>query len=861
MTDPVRFGRYTLLKRLAVGGMAELFLAKQQGPGRFERLLVIKRILPHLAEDPTFTQMFLDEAALAAQLNHPYIAQVYDFGEEQSSYFIAMELVKGPDLRSLIMACKKVNKPPPVDIAMRLVTQALAALDYAHHAVDSNGQPFHLVHRDVSPQNILVSFDGMVKLVDFGVAKAASSIHQTEAGQVKGKYSYLAPEQLSRLQLDGRCDLYAAGLVLYELLTLQKAIEGEGPETIANAMEARIQPINKLRPDLPTGLVEVLSKALRKDRDQRFTDCRSFQNELESLLVSASTPVQPHEVAAFLKTLESEFGQRLSAVEPSGSFSAKVAEAPTLPPGTPAFSDATSLNATNTPATAQPAATSQPVRPVSQAKVQPQPKPQPKIQVAASVSKPADPQVAQETVLNIQNPSVKPASIPNSSVKVSVGAGVSVKAGPSAITVKDPNEFAKARAAMEREFDTQDEEPSGEPEPPRRAPPRQSIRAQETYIGKTPQPASDANGDGDSTSRLKGQVSRFGSGWKIWAVVGTAVVGIGGVALVFNNNDPKPSPKTPMALHDTPDTKSPTSPTAPPAPTAATAATASTAATAPTATTAATAVATAPSGTTAETKTDVQAPSGATGATAPSGTTAPTGTEASTGTKVATADADTSGSKTSDKHDADSKSEHHKDSTSTAASIMEVASLEPRPNKKKKSDTTSTSTSTSSNPESSTKSSSTKSTPTESSTPPIPTAGPATLTVASSPWAEVYFDGKDLGQTPVVKAEVTSGTHKLKLVNGQMGLAKESSITLAVGEAHKENVHFEKGKLSFVVKPWANVTMAGKSLGATPMPDQEVYEGSYQISFANPQLNKTATRTVQVKAGETTSVKVDLTKE
>ncbi len=312
--EEIQFGRYRLLRKIATGGMAEIFLAKQQGPGRFERTLVIKRILPHLAQDPKFIGMFLDEAALAAQLSHPHIAQLYDFGDEGGHYYLALELVRGPDLASIIGACHSLGRPPPAELSVRLVTQMLEALHYAHGAADEQGRPFHLVHRDVSPQNVLCSVTGVVKLIDFGIAKAASATQRTDAGMVKGKFTYMAPEQLRGEPLDGRCDMYAAALVLYELLSLQVALQGEGPGAIANALEARIVPLGELRPDLPADLLTAVGRALRKKRDERFADCAEFGAALEGVLASKGAMVQAPQIADYLKSLEAEVGTPLSPV-------------------------------------------------------------------------------------------------------------------------------------------------------------------------------------------------------------------------------------------------------------------------------------------------------------------------------------------------------------------------------------------------------------------------------------------------------------------------------------------------------------------------------------------------------------------
>jgi serine/threonine-protein kinase len=324
MSEPVPFGRYLLLRRIATGGMAEIYLAKQQGPGSFERSLVIKRILPHLASNPKFTTMFLDEAALAAQLVHPHIAQVYDFGEVDESYFIALELVKGPDLRTLIRAAAKTKRPPPVEVAVRIIAQVVAALDHAHNLKSESGQKLGIVHRDVSPQNVLVSYDGVAKLVDFGIAKANSSNSETEAGVVKGKFAYMAPEQLRLMKLDGRTDLYSAALVLYELLTLQQAIQGEGAMAISAAAEARMEPLESLRPDLPPDLIALMKRATDVDRNRRPATCQGFAGELEQLLVNWGVSISNAEVANYILSLEQALGEPLSATASTGSFRNKL---------------------------------------------------------------------------------------------------------------------------------------------------------------------------------------------------------------------------------------------------------------------------------------------------------------------------------------------------------------------------------------------------------------------------------------------------------------------------------------------------------------------------------------------------------
>ena len=214
MSEPagIKFGHFTLGKRLARGGMAEVFLARQRGPEGFDRKVAVKRILPHLAETADFVRMFLSEARLAARLSHPNIVHIYELGQVGGDYFIAMEYVDGVHAGQLIEHAR--TEPIWPELIARIGADAAGALAYAHRLTDADGRPLQLVHRDVSPQNIMVSSDGIVKLVDFGIAKAASKAEETRPGVVKGKYAYMSPEQTVGRALDGRSDVFSLGVVL-----------------------------------------------------------------------------------------------------------------------------------------------------------------------------------------------------------------------------------------------------------------------------------------------------------------------------------------------------------------------------------------------------------------------------------------------------------------------------------------------------------------------------------------------------------------------------------------------------------------------------------------------------------------------
>ncbi|NVJ26234.1 serine/threonine protein kinase, partial [Myxococcus sp. AM011] len=302
----MQVGKYQLVRKLATGGMAEVYLAKAAGPMGFEKTLVLKRILPHLAEDPAFVEMFLGEARLAAQLEHPNIVQIFDFGEADGSYFLAMEFIDGPTLRRLVK--RAAEQPLPPMMCAKLVSLAAEGLAFAHDFCDATtGEPLGLIHRDVSPDNILVSRQGAVKVVDFGVAKVAGQGHRTQTGVAKGKVSYMPPEQLRTKPLDKRVDVYALGVVLYELLTGRRPFDAT---TEASTMQAILFepfiPAVERRPDLPVALQKVLDLALAKERDARYPDCRALQMDLERFLLTSGESVGAYQLSQFVAKLGAE---------------------------------------------------------------------------------------------------------------------------------------------------------------------------------------------------------------------------------------------------------------------------------------------------------------------------------------------------------------------------------------------------------------------------------------------------------------------------------------------------------------------------------------------------------------------------
>jgi serine/threonine-protein kinase len=299
MADGVPFGNYRLVRRIARGGMAEVFLAKHIGMEGFERRVAIKRILPHLSESDEFKSMFLDEARLAAQLAHPNIVHIYDFGRVEEYYFIGMEFVDGVDLGRLIRTAQK--RPLPFEFAARIFSDVCAGLHYAHNAKSGAGEPLGLVHRDITPQNVLVTYDGVVKLVDFGIAKAAWQAGRTRPGVVKGKFAYMSPEQVEGRRLDGRSDVFSAGICMYELLTGVPLVRRD--DVHAAMREIRdgkpIEP-ERYRPDVPPALVSIMRRALATSRDSRYASAHAMQLDLERFLKGTAGPTA-HQLGEHLK--------------------------------------------------------------------------------------------------------------------------------------------------------------------------------------------------------------------------------------------------------------------------------------------------------------------------------------------------------------------------------------------------------------------------------------------------------------------------------------------------------------------------------------------------------------------------------
>lgn len=264
--EPTLYGRYVLLNKIAAGGMAEVFRAKSYGAEDFEKLIAIKRLYPHLCEDISFVKMFINEAKLAATLNHVNIAPIFDFGRQQGLYYIAMEYVRGCDLADLIVRCRERNQTLPLGLSIWLLIEICNGLDYAHRKHDDHGRFLNLIHRDITPQNILISYEGEVKITDFGIAKVQMlERDETTGGILKGKFSYMSPEQVRGERMDHRSDIFSLGIVAWELLTCQKMFDGPNDYHILEKVrEALFIPPRQINPELPPALEQIVMKALTR---------------------------------------------------------------------------------------------------------------------------------------------------------------------------------------------------------------------------------------------------------------------------------------------------------------------------------------------------------------------------------------------------------------------------------------------------------------------------------------------------------------------------------------------------------------------------------------------------------------------
>jgi serine/threonine protein kinase len=306
--------RYKVLEKVAAGGMAEVYRAESAGLEGFKKIVAIKRVLPHLSEKKQFIGMFLDEARVSAHLSHSNCVQVFDIGVGDNTYFIVMEYVDGADLKGVIEHRRKHNLPFPTEVACLICVRICEGLAYAHELVDSRGESLHIVHRDMSPPNVLITRHGEVKIVDFGLAKANSQLERSEPGIIKGKFSYLSPEAAKGGTVDARTDIFAVGIILWELLAGRRLFLGDSDlETVRMVQSARIPSLRELNPNVPAELERVLMKALTEDPNARYQRAREFGAALNELLFRLGRSVSSFDIAELVDPIRKEREQKRRA--------------------------------------------------------------------------------------------------------------------------------------------------------------------------------------------------------------------------------------------------------------------------------------------------------------------------------------------------------------------------------------------------------------------------------------------------------------------------------------------------------------------------------------------------------------------
>ena len=299
----MKFGKYKIINKIATGGMAEVFRAKITGEMGFEKLLVIKKVLPHLAAEDQWITHFIDEAKLAALLQHENIIHIYDFGKIDNCWFLAMEYLSGKDLKDVFIKSAAEKNHITLENILHIIIKICDGLDYAHTLKSLKGNPLNIIHRDISPQNICITFDGKVKIIDFGIAKAAERSVHTQTGIIKGKLAYMSPEQASGKAIDNRSDIFPVGIILYELLTGKRMYKGEVSEILLKVVQADYEPAANIIKDCPTELLEIIDKALAKEPDDRYQTAGEMCAALEEFMYKSDFRSGSRKLAEYMQTL------------------------------------------------------------------------------------------------------------------------------------------------------------------------------------------------------------------------------------------------------------------------------------------------------------------------------------------------------------------------------------------------------------------------------------------------------------------------------------------------------------------------------------------------------------------------------
>ena len=304
-SDGKKIGKYRILKRLAVGGMAEIYMAETPKTSGINKQVTIKRILPQYSNKPDFIEMFEKEAEICSNLQHSNIINIFDFGMDNDQFYLVMEYVKGNNLRQIINQTKKKRRPFPISHAVHIIQEAALGLDYAHRCIDKKTtKPLYIIHRDISPQNVMVSFEGEIKILDFGIAKAENKIESTRSGTLKGKFAYMSPEQVDGVKLDSRTDVFSLGTILWEMLTYRRLFKGSNEiESLKKIIKGSIPSVRKYNPNISSVLDGICQKALMKDRSLRYKSAADFQKDLNLFLNRTYPSFSKQDFSLFMKEM------------------------------------------------------------------------------------------------------------------------------------------------------------------------------------------------------------------------------------------------------------------------------------------------------------------------------------------------------------------------------------------------------------------------------------------------------------------------------------------------------------------------------------------------------------------------------
>lgn len=321
MAQPQQQQRYRVIERIAAGGMAEVFRAESAGLEGFKKKVAIKRVLPHLSEKREFISMFLDEARLSAHLGHSNCVQVFDIGKGDNAYFIVMEFVDGSDLKGVVDYQRQTQTLFPVEEACLICVRICEGLAYAHELRDEEGEPLHIVHRDMSPPNVLLTRHGEVKIVDFGLAKANSQLEQSQPGIIKGKFGYLSPEAAQGKDVDARTDIFAVGIILWELLSGRRLFQGKSDlETVRQVQRAEVPDIRQFNPAVTEAVFQVIAKGLAGDPNDRYQTARDFGNALNDVLFDLPRAVSSFDIAKLVAPVQAQRAHEKKRKAIQGSF-------------------------------------------------------------------------------------------------------------------------------------------------------------------------------------------------------------------------------------------------------------------------------------------------------------------------------------------------------------------------------------------------------------------------------------------------------------------------------------------------------------------------------------------------------------